>query len=828
MTMVKGEKAQESKNVIRRSRKGCHNCKRLKIKCDEQKPKCSYCVKTATDCDYSIKLTWGGRPYKNAKRRSSENGGNPSIKKQNGSTLQFVMANSKSLNYTSDEMSQLELNNSLMSEHASSPHIKIENNDLNIEPEQPVIDNHQRTPPALSEFLNTIQNGDTLNNSFNPDTQIPIVSPSESGLKHLPDRDNISESFVNVFSNMPDLSNGIESLSNALEKIVDGGSQLFGLQNSEIFNRFISTMEDKRSPGGSIPPPSPNMSIPSILLESPGKIDDDFLENYSNDLAKIEAYLPKEKPLLGYYNSLIPSRNSNFNRISSYLSKLDGQDDEEVQEIPMDFDNSPSSSALVQQLKYHFDTIPPLLNTLPELLNQVPYYKQLMHFWVNVAAENLVPAPSNIYKDNPFKVLLPQMAMEYPAILTTILAYAATSMALITGKEAPTEIVEQLVSRSCTMLLKMLQDKNEATSDGTLATVLLLSCYELLSANNFEKHRAHYLGARQIIMARQLHLGHAPQSDSSSIATVNKSSSDNKDSPDSNLSGGSSTNSATEGNITFFLMRWFVYVDVIGALSATRNGKFYLHQPEQDSFLASAVDLQNMQNETETIDPKRDIDYVLGFDVKFLSHFTDIVVLIRQTDEFIMDNPESDVIPIAIVTKGLEVINKLTLAFSDGEARRQAIIDKMYDNRIVLGDSPGEIHKRSKRYHNLIKQDNILRCTNRLFFDMGLLSLYRRVLRVPRNSHLIQEITHEMAEILNTNIKSLSSAEICSIFCLFCAGCDTLEEHFRLLFKERFTKLAQSGNVHAAKGLQIMQRCWETGEDWIEASRSLDIDITLL
>ena len=71
--------------IKRRSRSGCHNCtynqnkferkiaqmtntsgagKRLKVKCDETKPVCLHCSKNGTACDYSLKLLWGGRPYK--------------------------------------------------------------------------------------------------------------------------------------------------------------------------------------------------------------------------------------------------------------------------------------------------------------------------------------------------------------------------------------------------------------------------------------------------------------------------------------------------------------------------------------------------------------------------------------------------------------------------------------------------------------------------------------------------------------------------------------------------------------------------------------------
>lgn len=48
----------------KRSRTGCHGCKNRKVKCDEAKPRCSNCVKLNEECDYSLKLQWGGRSKK--------------------------------------------------------------------------------------------------------------------------------------------------------------------------------------------------------------------------------------------------------------------------------------------------------------------------------------------------------------------------------------------------------------------------------------------------------------------------------------------------------------------------------------------------------------------------------------------------------------------------------------------------------------------------------------------------------------------------------------------------------------------------------------------
>lgn len=59
-----------------RSRKGCRNCKKRRIKCDELKPRCRNCVKREIDhCDYTPVLKWANvsfKPEKNSKNVSSE------------------------------------------------------------------------------------------------------------------------------------------------------------------------------------------------------------------------------------------------------------------------------------------------------------------------------------------------------------------------------------------------------------------------------------------------------------------------------------------------------------------------------------------------------------------------------------------------------------------------------------------------------------------------------------------------------------------------------------------------------------------------------------
>lgn len=55
---------QPGREIRRRSRNGCWNCKARKVKCGEEKPRCANCTRLDEDCDYKIRLSWGGRPLK--------------------------------------------------------------------------------------------------------------------------------------------------------------------------------------------------------------------------------------------------------------------------------------------------------------------------------------------------------------------------------------------------------------------------------------------------------------------------------------------------------------------------------------------------------------------------------------------------------------------------------------------------------------------------------------------------------------------------------------------------------------------------------------------
>ncbi|EMG47263.1 hypothetical protein G210_2430 [Candida maltosa Xu316] len=768
----------ESKK-IRRSRTGCHNCKRMKIKCDEKKPTCSYCIKTKANCDYSIKLTWGGRPYKNKDKRKT-NGMDKS------STMTRDISTSVSSTITNEpEKPQNSNNNNNNNDGFQFVFHQFREITPNVPSpsSESIFSHHSESSPTQPIKKRKVLSGNQTNGS--PQTfqtpngnsildMGPVFSQDRTIPQILVDGSNdVSPVQVPnpVTDIMPEINNGINSLTNALADI---GYESFQLQNSNIFNDFLQHSEKHQ-----------DYTKPDSTSDESEKL---YLSNYTQDLNKIEQYLPRRESNM--FADKLPMR-SMSNMLISETPKIVNLDPEEENEVaPLDLD-----------MELFWQSIPPSLSPLPEMLLNVPFYRNLMHFWVNVASHHLVPAPSGIYRDNPFKILLTQMAMEYPSIMSTLLAFSAKMRSTLIGSDdTPDVIIDQLLSRSCSELLILLKNNESATSNEALATALLLSCFEVFNSKDFSRHRAHNIGARQIIKAR-------------SGSPISKG-----------------PESGTESDITFFLTRWFVYTDVIGALSAATNSHNYLLAAGDSSKyepLESIIMYHDINDDTETEISKsnmKNIDYLMGFDIRFLAQFTKITTLIRQTNAYLQQaGSDPNTLPMDIIKNALEVKESLIMTSERDELFFQQNHKEMVQkiNQLQGASSPGELNQ-------LVEENDILRYTNKIFCNAGLIHLYRRVLLIPRSSTLVQDLVNTICDLAKYKIESKSPADICSIFCIFTAGCEVLDPERQHFFHQRFENLAEMGNINARKGLVIMKRCWETGESWIDAAKSVNVDITLL
>ncbi|KAI5952749.1 hypothetical protein KGF54_003616 [Candida jiufengensis] len=712
----------EKKAKITRSRFGCNVCKRLKKKCNEGKPSCDYCLKKGCPCDYSKTLIWGGRPFKSKKVKSEfESPGNGfheynNHKNKGNQSIKFVHQNftTNNQNYSETYATPISINGSIdkrrrEEEFDESQPLKKQTTDQQSMATSP--QNSFLTPSGYS----ILQDDYTTKPQYEyvQQTSTPVTDQSQ-------------------FFTFPP---GFDQLSNEIGRITAGEIQ-FQLQNSDIFQDYLQHPQNNNGP-----------------------TENSLFDNYSQDLAKVEEYMPTTTNIL----DTMPL----INRPSS-VRHLDNESNDTLTEYE-----------LIEKV---LNNIPTQLDPLPSLLLDIPFYRNLLHFWVNIASTHFVPVPTEIYTDNPFKSILPQMAMSVPSILTVLLAFSAKIKAQLVGDSGiPESIIDVLLSRSCNELLKLLQDKKTATSDEALATALLLSCFEIFNSKDFSRHRAHTVGARQIIKARSFE-----------PLTKNKLSNSEKD-------------------IKFFLLRWFVYMDVIGALSTTKNSEEYLLISDINNY--EPINSFNNILKVEDVHAAEQIDCLTGFDLKYLSHFAKITLVARKTKEF-LNKPGANrkAIPSEIVCQALEIKEALKDTCVKDHDFLQMNQEKLFINNEL---------------NSKIQEIEILKYTNKIFCDAGIIHLYRRVLLIPRESHLVQESATNIGILAKQKIPPKSPTEICLIFCFFTAACETLNKDLQNFFEERFNGLCELGNINARKSLQIMRKCWDSGVDWIEAAKTLDLDFAL-
>ncbi|KAL4929190.1 fungal specific transcription factor domain-containing protein [Aspergillus undulatus] len=181
--------------------------------------------------------------------------------------------------------------------------------------------------------------------------------------------------------------------------------------------------------------------------------------------------------------------------------------------------------------------IPRYISPLPASLFSVPINLMYFHHFLNHTARILVPHDCG---DNPFRSVLPSMAIGDPNLLNLMLAYSASHRARFLGHPEPANRIAYWVSNVFPSLRMALEDTQEKITDSHLATAIMLLSLKIVSPGTFEvpiPWQSHLKLARDLFLARQSQI-------------------------------------AYPGNrIGAFLTRWLGYLDILGSLSCRR------HQP---------------------------------------------------------------------------------------------------------------------------------------------------------------------------------------------------------------------------------------------------------
>lgn len=581
-----------------RSRKGCRQCKKWKIKCDENKPRCNNCYRRdVKDCDYSIILKWGGRPYKNL-RRMSGHSRIPQLKLKNG-VLILNKNHSKTQKKTSGDISKLVNNTKL-----------------------------------ISYIIEPLENFVIRSPSFLP----PILTSSR--------------------------------------------------YNMNVFEFYLQKTSHMLIPTG-----------PKKYLKNPFKL-------------------------------LLPQM-AMQNETLLYLLLAFGDTHKG------NFLNEPSTFLLSSSSKNHITDSSASLETI----NSIEMYNQSLE-------------KSSYYLDDIWFLKRPPAIADY--LLFTVLKNLSVSL-------------NNIVQR---------------TRDETLATILMLSMFDIFFSDNRRVWRKHLLGARTLINEKINTL----DVDSFRVELF-----------------------YDEMDPTFFLNRWFTYVNIISSLSSINQNSMDF---QFNIFKHLFYEVQKYETDKDFLYSKRyhldDIEYCTGLDPK-------VLLYLGQTSSLVNQNYINEEVVIQARKLDQELIQYLYVS----ECARDKIRRQYYQ----INDSGNHKDNIADKYQTY----ELLRATNIIYGLTGSLQLKRRVFGYSSNHYEVEKLIQEITNLLIRYIPPKSSTAACIIFCLFCCGCDLFDNSclsLRGVYMERVITLANAGVKSAYMANIIMQQCWKLHKNWWEYLEEEQLDVT--
>ena len=215
--------------------------------------------------------------------------------------------------------------------------------------------------------------------------------------------------------------------------------------------------------------------------------------------------------------------------------------------------------------------------------------------------------------------------------------------------------------------------------------------------------------------------------------------------------------------MSYFLLRWFAYLDVLGSFSATGS-----RSNDQAMFSAELYDFAKGRD--------FQIDCVLGFSGFLAGVLAKIADLARKCDAERIDadgNVDPNWRP---ATNILLAAHEIKAELEDARVRKHVTCPHR--------TSPGD-------YDTAVESGEIA-ATNEAFHWAGLVHLNRRVLGLRQDSGEVQRAVKEVIGAMH-RVRKGGAAEACLIFPLFTAGCEAREGGQREVLLERIKSVEASG-----------------------------------
>ncbi|TLS27644.1 hypothetical protein PpBr36_05218 [Pyricularia pennisetigena] len=410
--------------------------------------------------------------------------------------------------------------------------------------------------------------------------------------------------------------------------------------------------------------------------------------------------------------------------------------------------------------------IPRKLEPLPSKLLGNPM--NMMHHFLNHTAEVLVPFDGP--RSNPFRTILPQLAVKNDHLLSLILAYSASHRAKLFCQPEPATRIALWVQDIFPALRSALNDPNQSISNTNVATAIMLASIEIISPTAFGyaiPWQRHLALARDLITARPGGLRWS-------------------------RSVGSSTAAAEHDEIQMcnFLWSWFAYLDVLGSLSG--GG-------ERDVSSAWILDYKVYAPEDDD-----EIDCIMGFSTGCVHILAKIAELARQQKKKQQQQREASIKGAPVQTPGQIAPDEATLA-----AARELERDLARSIALPPRACPHIRATPDVAHWNLGE----ISAVNRAYHHAGSVHLQRRVLGKPTTHPDVRGPIGEIVRCLD-EISRGGTAETSMLFPLFTVGCETEDENQRRIVLDRMSCIERTGMEQNRRARELMERVWRTGQPW--------------
>ncbi|KAK5107976.1 hypothetical protein LTR62_000521 [Meristemomyces frigidus] len=756
----------------KRSRKGCWPCKARKVKCGEEKPACVNCVKSGEQCDYSIRLNWA-----RGKRDGSPTDGGftfvstaiagaqpkPTSGHEHVFSAQHIAAvppprpaSSRSTNLPTPDTTPGEgaiIDPSLRSGPLQPATVAASSDFTPYTPPLPQICESVSPPQPNDDFRWSSQHS-AKRVKLSPAQRRSHVAHSSPGFAMTLYPQSAAPPPGSPYFTAHSISSIVNTPATPGSSIASGSP--FPVQTPGL------TVQD--------PPDLRRLSVKSLLSDPSDDLNKPLLfradsaghRNYGFDHGLPDHDLGRNEDL----NALQP-RSPTIRRASAAPSEASNSSVEpDARNIAFESGGYYAQPVAVR--------IPRYLEPLPDELLDNPMNLLYFHHFINHTGRIMVPHDC---PENPFRGVMPQMAVRNRQLLHLMLTYSASHRARLLGHEEPAIRIAEWMGDVLPALRQSLgepsspgvHDPRDPSSLAPLAIAIMLASLEVVSPHTFAVSitwQQHLQVARQLIMAKG-GLHHLAQK----------------------------ADGARDRAI-FFLSRWFAYLDVLGSLSGSKQD-----QPLSGAYLEDGGGLWLVNRSDDEI---YQIDCFFGFSGR-------CIALLARVAELAADCDRQRIDPITQrVRMGWQPRDDVRQQAQDLKKRLEASATTVYRGCMHTDAATNHSTETEVSDHDIEE----VYAVNEAYHYAGLLHLLTRILNRPSCSHEVQELVQKILHVL-TKVRRGSTAESCLLLPMFTAGCEALAEDERALFMERLKGIEGWGLSQVGAARNIMSRVWAEGRAWV-------------